>query len=340
MAVLKTLADLGSGFDIVSGGELAKVLSLNVDPQKIIFSGVGKTATEIRQALEAGIGSLNVESAAELAMIQALASELDVLAPISIRVNPDVDAQTHPYIATGLKASKFGIAIEEAPALYRQAASYSHCRIIGVDCHIGSQIEQLTPFLLALDSLLDLIDTLHADGIEIEHLNLSGGLGVPYTSETPPHPSDYAQAIFERLHQRRPDLPIILEPGRAIAANAGIFVTQVLYLKPTATKNFAIVDGGMNDFLRPALYQATHDIVAVKPRDSEPTLTYDIVGPVCESADCFGSARSLALQPDDLLAIRGAGAYGYVMSSHYNARPRPAEVMVDGDQFQLITPRY
>ena len=337
LAVLNLMARLGSGFDIVSVGELERVIKAGGDPSKVVFSGVAKRADEMRRGLELGIKCFNVESLPELERLNSVAAEMGVKAPVSVRVNPDVDAQTHPYISTGLKENKFGIAIEEAVAVYRQAAAMSNIRITGVDCHIGSQLTQVEPFVDALDRVLLLIDELRRDGIEIEHLDIGGGLGIRYKGETPPLPAEYATAIKQRLNNS--SLELLVEPGRAIVGNAGILVTQVEYLKSTGHKNFAIVDGAMNDLLRPSLYSAWMEIVAVKPRSDLAVQEYDIVGPVCETGDFLGKERALAITAGDLLAVRGAGAYGFSMSSNYNSRPRVAEVMVDGKQRHLIRRR-
>ncbi len=336
LAVLDVLARLGSGFDIVSVGELERVLDAGGDPGKVIFSGVGKRADEIRRALEVGIRCFNVESAPELDRISAIAGEMGRVAPISLRVNPDVDARSHPYISTGLKENKFGIDVGCAEAVYRRAAADPHLRVTGIDCHIGSQLTELAPFLDALDRVLALADRLEARGIGIDHLDLGGGLGIRYTDEQPPAPADYAAALDARLGDR--PLEVILEPGRAIAGNAGILLTRVEYLKDTEAHRFAIVDAAMNDLLRPALYQAVQEIVPVQPRDGS-ARTFEIVGPVCETGDFLGKARELVLAPDDLLAVRSSGAYGFTMSSSYNSRPRAAEVMVDGDQVHLVRAR-
>ncbi|WP_304639237.1 diaminopimelate decarboxylase [Pseudomonas sp.] len=337
LAVLNVLARLGAGFDIVSGGELERVLAAGGQPSRIVFSGLGKTEAEMRRALELGIHCFNIESAAELERLQRVAAELDVQAPISLRVNPDVDAKTHPYISTGLKENKFGIDIASALAVYRRAAELPNISVQGVDCHIGSQLTDDTPFLDALQRLLALVDELAAAGISIRHLDLGGGLGVTYRDETPPAPGVYLAKVREQLAGR--DLTVLFEPGRSIVANAGILLTEVNLLKPTEHKNFAIIDAAMNDLIRPALYGAWMAIDAVRPRDDRPTLEWDIVGPVCETGDFLGKDRSLALAEGDLLAVRSAGAYGFVMSSNYNTRPRAAEVMVDGDQFHLIRRR-
>jgi len=336
IAVLNVLARLGSGFDIVSVGELERVLRAGGDPARVVFSGVGKRADEMRRALEVGIRCFNVESQAELLRLNQVAGELGVQAPVSIRVNPDVDAQTHPYISTGLKENKFGVDIKTAPALYRQAAEMAHLKVVGVDCHIGSQLTQLSPFVDALKRVLELARNLEAEGIGLDHLDLGGGLGVRYRDETPPLPDAYARALFEGLADTRYE--ILLEPGRAIAGNAGVLLTRVEYLKHTEHKDFAVVDAAMNDLIRPALYGAWQEIVPVSPRQGT-ARSYDVVGPVCETGDFLGKERELVLAEGDLLAVRSAGAYGYTMSSNYNTRPRAAEVMVDGDQAHLVTRR-
>jgi len=338
LAVLNVLARLGSGFDIVSAGELARVVEAGGDPAKVVFSGVGKTEDEIAYALNLGILCFNVESPAELIRINGVASRLDKQAPISIRVNPDVDAKTHPYISTGLKANKFGIEREKAVEIYEQAHAMSHLTVVGMDCHIGSQLTEIEPFVDALDKLLVLIDELASKDIHIEHLDVGGGLGVSYKDETPPHPDEYAQAITERLASR-PELTLIFEPGRAIAANAGLMITKVEFLKQNAEKNFAIVDAAMNDLLRPALYSAWQNIIPVDREEHVEPTTYDIVGPVCETGDFLGKDRALAIQEGDFLAVRSCGAYGFVMASNYNSRVRPAEVMVDGDKAYLVRER-
>jgi len=337
IAVLNVLARLGSGFDIVSAGELARVLAAGGSADRILFSGVGKTIAEIKTALEAKIRCFNVESIAELERINEVAAQLEVQAPISIRVNPDVDAQTHPYISTGLKENKFGIAIEQAEIVYQQANAMEHLNVIGIDCHIGSQLTTVAPFVDALQRVLALIDRLTAQGIEIKHLDIGGGLGITYDDETPPSPAEYAAALKEQLVDR--DLEIFLEPGRAIAGNAGILVTKVEYLKPTDDRHFAIVDAAMNDLIRPSLYQSWQMIQPVSEKSSEPSHRYDIVGPICETGDFLGKDRQLAIKAGDLLAIRSSGAYGFTMSSNYNSRPRVAEVMVDGDTAHLIRER-
>ncbi|MCP1644742.1 diaminopimelate decarboxylase [Pseudomonas citronellolis] len=329
LAVLNVLARLGSGFDIVSRGELERVLAAGGDPAKVVFSGVGKSRDDMRRALQVGVHCFNVESAVELERLQEVAAELGVKAPVSLRVNPDVDAQTHPYISTGLKENKFGVDIDEAEAIYARAAELPNLEVKGVDCHIGSQLTQLEPFLDALDRLLALVDRLAARGILIRHLDLGGGLGVRYRDETPPPASDYIRAIRERLGSRA--LTLVFEPGRYIVANAGLLLTRVEYLKHTAHKDFAIIDAAMNDLIRPALYQAWMDVTPVRER-SGAKRTYDLVGPICETGDFLAKGRELALEEGDLLAVRSAGAYGFVMSSNYNTRGRAAEVLVDGER--------
>jgi diaminopimelate decarboxylase len=332
------LARLGAGFDIVSVGELERVLAAGGDPAKVIFSGVGKRRDEIQRALEVGIRCFNVESESELERIAATAAELGCIAPVSLRVNPDVDAQSHPYISTGLKENKFGIEIAAAEAAYRTAAEHPALRVVGIDCHIGSQLTSLAPFIDALDRVLLLADRLAAQGIHIEHLDLGGGLGIRYTHESPPEPDAYAAALSERLGER--GYEVILEPGRAIAGNAGVLLTRVEYMKRTPTHRFAIVDAAMNDLLRPALYGAEQEIVPVRRASADAVAEpVEIVGPVCETGDFLGRERHLVLAEGDLLAIRGSGAYGFSMSSNYNSRPRAAEVMVDGDQTYLVRAR-
>ncbi|MCG9584779.1 diaminopimelate decarboxylase [Vibrio tubiashii] len=337
IGVLNALARLGSGFDIVSGGELERVIAAGGEPSKVVFSGVGKTAAEMKRALELGIKCFNVESEPELERLNKVAGELGVKAPISLRINPDVDANTHPYISTGLRDNKFGIAFDRAPAVYKFAQSLENLNVQGIDCHIGSQLTDIEPFIDATDRLLALIDDLKAQGITIKHLDVGGGLGVVYRDELPPEPSDYAKALLGRLDNHQ-DLELIFEPGRAIAANAGLLLTKVEFLKHTEHKNFAIIDAAMNDLMRPALYQAWQDIVPVVPREGE-AVTYDLVGPICETGDFLGKDRALVLQENDLLAVRSAGAYGFVMSSNYNTRCRAAEVMVDGKQAHLVRQR-
>ncbi len=336
LAILNLFARLGAGFDIVSGGELARVLAAGGDPGKVVFSGVGKTVAEMRAALEAGIFCFNVESAAEFQRLDAVAGAMGRRAPVSLRVNPDVDAGTHPYISTGLRNNKFGVAYEEAFALYRHAAALPHLAVHGIDCHIGSQLTELAPFLDALDRVLALVDRLEAAGIAVRHLDLGGGIGIRYADETPPEFADYAQAIRARLGRR--GFRLVMEPGRALVGNAGLLLTRVEYLKPGEARNFAVVDAAMNDLMRPALYDAWHDIRAVTPRQGG-AVCYEIVGPVCESGDFLGHDRVLALQPGDLLAVMSAGAYGMSMSSNYNTRPRAAEVMVDGADAHLVRER-
>lgn len=337
LGVLNVLARLGSGFDIVSLGELERVLKAGGDPARILFSGVGKRVDEMRRALEVGIHCFNVESEAELDQLDQLARAMGKRAPVSLRVNPDVDAQTHPYISTGLKENKFGIDIATAERVYERAAAMTGIEVVGVDCHIGSQLTQLSPFTEALDRLLALIDRLAARGITIRHIDLGGGLGIPYRDEQPPAPAHYSAAICERLGS----LPytVVLEPGRAIAGNAGVLLTRVEYLKHTPHKNFAIVDAAMNDLIRPALYQAWQTILPVLEGGQGEKRLYDVVGPVCETGDWLGKERELAVVTGDVLAVRSAGAYGFVMSSNYNSRPRAAEVMVDGDQVYLVRER-
>ena len=329
LGVLNVLARLGAGFDIVSRGELERVLAAGGEPGKIVFSGVGKSRDDMRRALQVGVHCFNVESSDELERLQVVAAELGVKAPVSLRVNPDVDAGTHPYISTGLKENKFGIAIADAEAVYARAAELANLEVIGVDCHIGSQLTNLPPFLDALERLLALVDRLAARDIQIKHLDLGGGLGVQYRDEQPPLAGTYIQAVRERLQGR--DLALVFEPGRSIVANAGVLLTRVEYLKHTEHKDFAIVDAAMNDLIRPALYQAWMDVQAVAPRDGA-TRCYDIVGPICETGDFLAKERELALAEGDLLAVCSAGAYGFVMSSNYNTRGRAAEVMVDGEQ--------
>ncbi|WP_069472706.1 diaminopimelate decarboxylase [Candidatus Marithrix sp. Canyon 246] len=338
LAILNILARLGSGFDIVSGGELERVLRAGGKAEKIVFSGIGKTKAEISRALDVGIRCFNVESEAELYRINEIAANMGKSAPISFRVNPDVDAHTHPYISTGLKENKFGIAIDDAINIFTKAASLDNVQITGIDCHIGSQLTETEPFVDALKRVLILIEKLSIQGIKLQHIDLGGGLGVVYDDETPPKPNEYVEALTQVLGDDFP-YEILIEPGRAIAANAGILLTQVEYLKNTADKNFAIVDAGMNDLIRPALYSAWQQIVPVKPREDEPVQNYDIVGPICETGDFLGKNRDLALKEGDLLAIRSSGAYGFVMSSNYNSRPRIPEIMVDKDRVILIRRR-
>lgn len=337
IAVLNVLARLGAGFDIVSVGELERVLAAGGPAERVVFSGVGKTAAEMRRALEVGIYCFNVESEAELERLNAVAAEMGVVAPVSIRVNPDVDAKTHPYISTGLRDNKFGIDIARAPEVYAHAASLSNLAVKGVDCHIGSQLTDTSPFLDALDRVLMLVDTLAEQGIDIAHLDLGGGLGVRYRDEQPPSTGDYIAAIRERLGERQ--VKLMFEPGRSITANAGVLLTQVEFLKLNPHKNFAIVDAAMNDMLRPALYQAWMDLLPVVPRSNGEARHYDVVGPVCETGDFIAKDRELRIESGDLLALASSGAYGFTMSSNYNSRGRAAEVMVDGDQHHLIRAR-
>ncbi len=337
LAVLDVLARLGSGFDIVSLGELERVIAAGGDPARTVFSGVGKRIDEMRRALEVGIHCFNVESEAELEQLAQLARGLGKRAPVSLRVNPDVDANTHPYISTGLKENKFGIGVEEALEVYRHAAGLEGVELLGVACHIGSQLTTLAPFRDALERVLRLVERLAAQGIELRHLDLGGGLGIRYRDEQPPLPAEYSEALRQRLR----GLPyrVLVEPGRAIAGNAGVLLTRVEYLKHTAHKNFAIVDAAMNDLLRPALYGSWQEIIPVLPTGQGKPALYDVVGPVCETGDWLGRERTLAVVAGDLLAVRSAGAYGFAMSSNYNSRPRPAEVMVDGDQPYLVRER-
>ncbi len=336
LAILSLFAKLGAGFDIVSGGELARVIAAGGDPAKVVFSGVGKTEAEMRSALEAGIFCFNVESSSELIRLNDVAGSMQKIAPVSLRVNPNVDAKTHPYISTGLKNNKFGVAYEEALSIYQTAANMPNIAIHGVDCHIGSQLTELSPFLDALDRVLALVDQLEAAGIPIHHIDAGGGIGICYQDETPPDFSEYAQAMRLKMAGRK--VKLVFEPGRALVGNAGALLTKVEYLKHTESKNFAIVDAAMNDLMRPALYDAYHDILSVKPSAMKAHV-YEIVGPVCESGDFLGHDRELALGQDDLLAILSAGAYGMSMSSNYNTRPRAAEVMVDDDQVFEIRKR-
>ncbi|WP_163578091.1 diaminopimelate decarboxylase [Halomonas faecis] len=341
LAVLDLLARLGAGFDIVSVGELERVLAAGGDPAKVVFSGVAKQEAEMARALEVGIKCFNVESRPELERLNRVAERHGVVAPVSLRVNPDVDAGTHPYISTGLKDNKFGIPVDEALAVYELADTLPHLRIVGLDCHIGSQLTELAPFLDALDRLLVLLERLRERGIDVEHLDLGGGLGVPYRDERPPQPFDYAASLLERLARWEGGerLTLLFEPGRSIAANAGVLLTRVEYLKPGESKNFAIVDAGMNDLIRPSLYQAWQAILPVDTRPVRDSATYDVVGPVCETGDFLGKDRALAIAEGDLLAVRSAGAYGFVMASNYNSRPRPAEVMVDRAGYHVVRQR-
>ena len=338
IGILNVMAKLGSGFDIVSQGELERVLAAGGEASKVVFSGVAKSRAEIMRALEVGIRCFNVESIAELHHINQIAGEMGKIAPISLRVNPDVDAHTHPYISTGLKENKFGVSVDEAREVYKLAATLPHVKITGMDCHIGSQLTELQPFLDATDRLIRLIEQLKEDGITLKHLDLGGGLGVTYTDETPPHPSDYAAALLNKLKGYE-NLEIILEPGRAITANAGILVAKVQYLKSNESRNFAITDTGMNDMIRPALYEAYMNIIEIDRTLGRERAIYDVVGPVCETSDFLGKQRELAIAEGDYIAQRSAGAYGASMSSNYNSRPRTAEVLVDGDNAHLIRRR-
>ena len=340
LAVLNVFARLGAGFDIVSAGELARVLAAAGRADKVVFSGVGKTAEEMRIALEAGVECFNVESIPELDRLQAVAASLGKRAPISLRVNPDVDPKTHPYISTGLKGNKFGIAFADARAAYKAAGQMPNLKIVGIDCHIGSQITDITPYLDAVDKLVELIAAIEADGATIAHIDVGGGLGIRYDDETPPNIGDFVRTLLDHLAARgQAHRKVVFEPGRSLVGNAGILLTRVEYLKPGETKNFAIVDAAMNDLARPAMYQAYHAIVPVVPRSDVPEQTYDVVGPVCESGDWLGRDRALHVAPGDLLAIRSAGAYGFGMSSNYNARPRVAEILVDGDHAHVARKR-
>jgi len=339
LAILDCLKRLGAGFDLVSGGELARALAIGAEPASCVFAGVGKSAAEITAALQAGVQCINVESIAELQQINRIATELKCRAPISLRVNPDVDAQTHPYISTGLKDNKFGIAYHEVLKTYREAALLSHIDVIGIDCHIGSQITSTAPYLDAVDKVLDLVVQLKKEGIVIHHLDLGGGLGISYGAETPPDITEFTNMLLDHLAKRGfAHLNVILEPGRSLVGNAGVLLTRVEYLKPGAEKNFCIVDAAMTELMRPALYEAYHAIVPIQAK-ALPHQTYDVVGPVCESGDWLGRDRTLAIAEGDYLAILSAGAYGFVMSSNYNTRPRPAEIMVDGDKAYVIRER-
>lgn len=337
LAVLNILAKLGSGFDIVSEGELERVLAAGGDANKVVFSGVAKTSSAIARSLEVGIRCFNVESHPELERIQMVAARLNKVANISIRVNPDVDAKTHPYISTGLKDNKFGIDIQVAPELYAYATTLPNIEISGIDCHIGSQLTEIAPFVDALEKVLDLKEILQKQGIKINHLDIGGGLGIRYTNEQPPEIAEYISALLNKLND--PTLEILVEPGRAIIGNAGVLLTEVEYLKPTAHKNFAIIDAAMNDLIRPALYQSFQTILPVTPRDDGEEASWDLVGPVCETGDFLGKNRSLNLKAGDFLAVMSSGAYGFSMSSNYNTRPRAAEVLVDGDKDYLVRPR-
>lgn len=342
LAVLNVLARLGSGFDIVSVGELERVLAAGGDPAKVVFSGVGKTAPEMRRALEAGIYCFNVESEGELDLLNQVAGELQRRAPVALRVNPDVDPGTHPYISTGLKESKFGIDIAQAEAIYQRAQQLPHLQLRGVACHIGSQLTDMAPIVEALERVSHLIGKLASHGIELEHIDLGGGLGIRYNEEQPPAPDEYVRALLRRLQATGPGsqrLRVLIEPGRAIVGNAGLLLTQVLYLKLGEAKNFAVVDAAMNDLLRPALYDAWHDITPVSVTAPRALRVYDVVGPVCETGDFLGQDRELGIEPGDLLAVVSVGAYGSAMSSNYNTRPRAPEVMVDGGRFHVVRRR-
>jgi len=336
LGILSLFARLGAGFDIVSGGELERVLAAGADAGKVVFSGVGKTAAEMKRALEVGIHCFNLESVPELDRLNEVAVSQGKKAPVSLRVNPNVDAKTHPYISTGLKQNKFGVAYEDALALYRRAASLPGIKVIGIDCHIGSQLLDASPFAEALDKVLALVDQLAAEGIQLEHIDLGGGLGIRYLDEEPPKVLDYLLPLLQKLEGR--GLKVVLEPGRRLVGNAGLLLTKIEYLKPGEEKNFAIVDAAMNDLMRPALYDAYHDIVEVTPSTAAKA-SYSVVGPICESGDFLGHGRELAVAPGDLLAVMSAGAYGFSMSSNYNTRPRAAEVMVDGDKVHLVRRR-
>ena len=338
IALLNVMAKLGSGFDIVSQGELERVLVAGGEASKVVFSGVAKSHSEIERALDVGIRCFNVESIPELHRINEVAGKMGKIAPISLRVNPDVDAKTHPYISTGLKENKFGVSVQQAREVYRLAKTLPNVKIVGMDCHIGSQLTELQPFLDATDRLIVLMEQLKEDGIELHHLDLGGGLGVPYNGEEPPHPAEYTEALLAKL-KNYPNLEIILEPGRAISANAGILVTKVEYLKSNEDRNFAIVDTGMNDMIRPALYEAYMQITEVNQSLDREKAVYDVVGPICETSDFLGKGRELAIAEGDLIAMRSAGAYGATMSSTYNSRPQAVEILVDGAKAHLIKAR-
>ena len=338
IALLNVMAKLGSGFDIVSQGELERVLAAGGEASKVVFSGVAKSHSEIERALDVGIRCFNVESIPELHRINEVAGKMGKIAPISLRVNPDVDAKTHPYISTGLKENKFGVSVQQAREVYRLAKTLSNVKITGMDCHIGSQLTELQPFLDATDRLIVLMEQLKEDGIELHHLDLGGGLGVPYNGEEPPHPTEYTEALLAKL-KNYPNLEIILEPGRAISANAGILVTKVEYLESNEDRNFAIVDTGMNDMIRPALYEAYMQITEVNQSLDREKAVYDVVGPICETSDFLGKGRELAIAEGDLIAMRSAGAYGATMSSTYNSRPQAVEILVDGAKAHLIKAR-
>ena len=339
LAVLQVLERLGAGFDIVSGGELARVLAAGGRAGDVVFSGVGKSSDEIAKALTAGVRILSIESGEELERVNAVALSLGSQAPIGIRINPDVDPNTHPYIATGLRENKFGVPAADAPALYRKANAMAGIEVVGIGCHIGSQLTEIAPFCDAVEKVLDVVDTLAQDDIVLSHLDLGGGVGIRYSDETPPDPKDYVQAILAILKRRNCDLAVTLEPGRAIAGNAGVLLSSVEYIKSGPEKDFVIVDAAMNDLLRPALYQAWHEVVRVDRGADRKMRVCDVVGPVCETGDFIARDRQLAVAPGDLVAVRSVGAYGFVMASNYNTRPRPAEVMVDGDQLHVVRER-
>ncbi|SAK85161.1 diaminopimelate decarboxylase [Caballeronia hypogeia] len=339
LAVLNVFARMGAGFDIVSSGELARVLAAGGRAENTVFSGVGKTAAEMREALELGVKCFNVESIPELHALNDVAKSLGKKAPVSLRVNPDVDAKTHPYISTGLKSNKFGVAFSDARATYTQAHQMANLDVVGIDCHIGSQITEISPYLDALDKLLDLVAQIESDGMSIRHVDVGGGLGITYDDETPPDIGEFVKTLLDHIEKRgHGEREVYFEPGRSLVGNAGVLLTRVEYLKPGEEKNFAIVDAAMNDLARPAMYEAFHRIVPVVERDA-PAHTYDVVGPVCESGDWLGRDRELAVEPGDLLAVGSAGAYGFVMSSNYNTRPRAAEIMVDGERARLVRER-
>ncbi|MFM0520590.1 diaminopimelate decarboxylase [Caballeronia jiangsuensis] len=339
LAVLNVFARMGSGFDIVSSGELARVLAAGGKAENTVFSGVGKSAAEMREALEAGVKGFNVESIPELHALNEVAASLGKTAPVSLRVNPDVDAKTHPYISTGLKSNKFGVAFSDARATYAQAHAMSNLDVVGIDCHIGSQITEISPYLDAVDKLLELVEQIEADGMHIHHVNVGGGLGITYDDETPPDIGEFVKTVLDHIEKRgHGQREVYFEPGRSLVGNAGVLLTRVEFLKPGEEKNFAIVDAAMNDLARPAMYEAFHRIVPVVKRDAQ-AHKYDVVGPVCESGDWLGRDRELAIEPGDLLAICSAGAYGFVMSSNYNTRPRAAEIMVDGERARLVRER-
>ena len=339
LAVLQVLERLGAGFDIVSGGELARVLAAGGRASNVVFSGVGKSSDEIAKALTAGVRILSIESGEELERVNAVALSLGHKAPIGIRINPDVDPNTHPYIATGLRENKFGVPAADAPELYRKASAMAGIEVVGIGCHIGSQLTEIAPFCDAVERVLDVVDTLAQDDIRLSHLDLGGGVGIRYSDETPPDPKDYVQAILAILKRRNCDLAVTLEPGRAIAGNAGVLLSSVEYIKSGPEKDFVIVDAAMNDLLRPALYQAWHEVVRADRGPDRKMLTCDVVGPVCETGDYIARDRQLAVAPGDLVVVRSVGAYGFVMASNYNTRPRPAEVMVDGDQLYVVRER-